>query len=53
MQEQVADFFPERRAAGLAREHDLGSLGLEARAEKTRLGGLAGAVEALEGDEHL
>ena len=52
VQQQVADLFTERRAAGLAREDDLGSLRLEASSEKARLGGLAGAVEALECDEH-
>ena len=34
-------------------EHDLDALGLEAGAEQPRLRRLAGAVEALEGDEHL
>ena len=52
VQQQVANFFPEWCATRLAREDDLGSLGLEAGAEQPRLGGLAGAVEPLESDEH-
>ena len=44
---------PSGGAAGLAREDDLDALGLEPGTEQARLGGLAGAVEPLEGDEHL
>ena len=53
VEDEVADLLAERRAARLAREDDLDALGLEAGAEQARLGGLAGAVEPFEGDEHL
>jgi hypothetical protein len=46
-----ADAPPERPVGGLAREHDLAAARAQRRREPRPLGGLPGAVEALERDE--
>ena len=53
VEHEVADLLSERRAARLARQHDLDSRRLRGgRASSRRLRRLAGAVEALQSDEH-
>src|SRR5262245_36577687 len=52
VQHEVADLLAERRASRLSGEDDVHFLGLETLQEEARLGGLSGAVEALERDEH-
>ena len=52
VEDEVAHLLAERRPARLAREHDVDALALERLGEEPRLGRLAGAVDALEGDEH-
>ena len=50
-QEHAADGLGGRRAAGLARNRDVAAAPGERIGEATRLGGLAGALPALERDE--
>src|SRR5207247_9201794 len=50
-EEDVADALPEDRAAGLTGRDDRDAAGSERRLEAGRLGGLAGTLRSLEGDE--
>ncbi len=50
-QNQTAQFLGERRAARLARDHDLPHMVAQPRGETTDLGRLAGAFAAFESDE--
>ena len=52
VEDEVAHLLAERGAARLAGEHDVDALALERVGEEARLGRLARAVDALEGDEH-
>src|SRR5690606_21299581 len=51
VQQQLAQALAERRAAGLAGVHHVDAAGLEQGDRGGDLGALAGAVDALEGDE--
>jgi hypothetical protein len=52
VQEELADLLPQLGPARLTRGDDLQAVSLEPPAEEVRLGRLARAVEAFEGDEH-
>src|SRR5215210_2073722 len=51
-EQELADPLAELGAAWLTRPHHVPPVGGERLGEEIRLGGLAGAVEAFEGDEH-
>src|SRR6266516_3285040 len=52
LQEQAPHLLTERRAAGLPGGNDVASVGAERLRQELRLRGLAGPVQAFEGDEH-